>query len=104
MAYDFIVHGNFAHVLYWNMPWTEQMLDEKTKSELVFNQRTMPYVILTHVMDTLGHPLLAAYFWKVNDWNLKEICTWPVLISTYSFSRVWSLVCLSFGSTIENAN
>ena len=78
-------------------------------------------IIIIHIFDLLGHPLLTYYFWrrynnnknnnnnnnnsnnsiattpppdnrdKNNDKSIHiidEICTWPVLISAYIFSRV----------------
>lgn len=75
----------------------------------------------SHVLDLLGHPILTYYFWrryKNDSGNLKtsitnsngnntenstgsscrsigcfdDVCTWPIVISAYLYSRVWSLV------------
>jgi hypothetical protein len=87
-----------------------------------FVMSSHPLIPLTiiHIFDLLGHPLLTYYFWRRYNNNsnsnnftttiptpppdngdnnnnksihiVDEICTWPVLISAYLFSRAWSIV------------
>lgn len=106
MLYDLVVHGRFAHILHLNMPFTHRMvviLDDANNNNngqlrqqtVVYNEHTLPFIFLSHALDTLGHPVLALYFWKINNWDIGRICTWPVLVSAYMLSRTWSLVRLS---------
>lgn len=62
-------------------------------------------MFVSHILDLLGHPLLTYYFWwkhrcnkRDSKTNLKQnkaddeiIFTWPVILSAYCYSRVWSL-------------
>jgi hypothetical protein len=51
-------------------------------------------MVSSHMLDLLGHPLLTYYFWrrhKMNGGTAKDIfLSWPVLLSTYLYSRMWS--------------
>ena len=96
LMYDLVVHGRFAHILHLNMPFTERMVKEndhgRQQAAIAYNEHTLPFILLSHILDTLGHPVLALYYWKVNNWDICRICTWPVLVSAYLLSRTWSLV------------
>eukprot|EP00977_Amphora_coffeiformis_P013107 scaffold3364_cov161-Amphora_coffeaeformis.AAC.2 len=100
LLYDWYVNGRFAHILYWNMPesMTQHMINEQA---VIYNPASMSVMCLAHLFDTLGHPVLAYYFWrrsapKTNDlpksftWTCR--CSWSVLICSYLLSRIWSLV------------
>merc|ERR1712151_691081 len=52
-------------------------------------------MILSHILDLIGHPLLTYYFWiehKKQDGKLSEVFSWPVVVSTYMYSRLWSAI------------
>mmetsp|Transcript_27336 Transcript_27336/g.60225 ORF Transcript_27336/g.60225 Transcript_27336/m.60225 type:complete len:277 (-) Transcript_27336:2774-3604(-) len=61
-------------------------------------------MFVSHILDFLGHPLLTYYFWwkynskndsetnpKQNIENNETIFTWPVIVTAYCSSRIWSL-------------
>lgn len=98
MLYDLVMYGRLAHILHLNMPFTDRMVILAATNNVqivVYNEQTLPYILFSHLLDTLGHPVLALYYWKVNNCDICRICTWPVLVSAYMLSRTWSLVRLS---------
>jgi hypothetical protein len=62
---------------------------------------------LSHALDLLAHPLLTYYFWRKHSQGggggtthtlngggggtLKQVLSWPVIVSAYLFSRCWSM-------------
>lgn len=104
LCYDGLMHGRFAHILYWNMParMTVYMLSPDDAS-IVYNAVSIAVMGLAHALDTLGHPVLAYYFWKqstpprdINNNNNTETSifarfSWSTLICSYLLSRVWSI-------------
>jgi hypothetical protein len=112
MLYDLFLYGRLAHILHLNMPFTDRMVVavigngnsgnssgnstlSAGRQTVVYNEYTLPYIFVSHVLDMLGHPVLALYYWKINGWDMGRIFTWPVLVSAYLLSRTWSLVRLS---------
>ena len=115
LLWECIYHGRYFDALYNNV---DVLYDYIPSS--VMSSHTFTPIIIIHIFDLLGHPLLTYYFWrrynnnnnnnsnnsiattpppdnrdKNNDKSIHiidEICTWPVLISAYIFSRVWSIV------------
>ncbi|KAL9185947.1 hypothetical protein ACHAXT_003724 [Thalassiosira profunda] len=106
IANDWFVDGIFCHSLYRNMPGaiTQHMLrevpgeDGGKGSYEMFDHEDMSAVmakVISHVLDTLGHPLLAYLFWVLHrkaGGTLKDVLSWPVIVFAWHFSRVWSLV------------
>ena len=110
LLWECIYHGRYFDALYNNV----DVLYDYIPSSIMSSHPFTPIIII-HIFDLLGHPLLTYYFWlrynnnnnsiattpppdnrdKNNDKSIHiidEICTWPVLISAYIFSRVWSIV------------
>jgi hypothetical protein len=92
---DYCLYGPFGRILYNNMPHCMMQHMVMPSGELVYSQMGMYMMGLSHVLDTLGHPILAYYFvhrhYK-DGGNLDSLLTWRVIISTYMLSRIWSLV------------
>jgi hypothetical protein len=117
LLWECIYHGRFFDALYNNV----DVLYDYMPSFVMSSHPLIPITII-HVFDLLGHPLLTYYFWRrynnINNNNnisnttiptppngdndnnknnesihiVDEICTWPVLIAAYLFSRTWSIV------------
>ena len=95
LIYDWLQHGRFAHILYWNMPevMTQYMMNEH--KEVVYNEKSLPIMGLAHAFDTLGHPILAFYFWKITSNDATSVYarfSWSVLLAAYLLSRCWSFL------------
>lgn len=108
LVHDLVVHDRFCHALYKNMPssMTAVMLDDQ--GDFVKSNLSLLYMGLSHVLDTIGHPLVTYLFWYLhcrhskNSSNIKNntrtisnnvssVLTWPVLVATFLTSRLWSL-------------
>ena len=53
------------------------------------------YKFLSHVLDTIGHPMIVYLFWRIHkshQGTLKDLLSWPVLILAWHMSRFWSIV------------
>jgi hypothetical protein len=116
LLWECIYHGRYFDALYNNV----DVLYDYIPSSVMSSHPFTPIAII-HIFDLLGHPLLTYYFWRRYNNNknnnssnnsiattpppdnrdnnnsksihiIDEICTWPVLISAYIFSRVWSIV------------
>eukprot|EP00187_Rhodella_violacea_P017741 CAMPEP_0184731408 /NCGR_PEP_ID=MMETSP0314-20130426/50818_1 /TAXON_ID=38298 /ORGANISM="Rhodella maculata, Strain CCMP 736" /LENGTH=275 /DNA_ID=CAMNT_0027197789 /DNA_START=1 /DNA_END=828 /DNA_ORIENTATION=+ len=102
LTYDWVRHGHFARILYWNLP---EVLTRYAIVEEVPWRARIAARVLAHVLDTLGHPVLALYFWRrqylmlqrnnhgketTRNSLLASVATWPVIFSTYFMSRYWS--------------
>ena len=123
LAYDWYQHGRWGHILYWNMPsvMTQYMIvseqgDGNTNGNptVIYTATSMSVMALAHVLDTIGHPILAYYFWKTsapsNDiascsrksassthsggaWHsFWTRFSWPVIFGSYLLSRGWSVL------------
>mmetsp|Transcript_2022 Transcript_2022/g.2821 ORF Transcript_2022/g.2821 Transcript_2022/m.2821 type:complete len:308 (-) Transcript_2022:263-1186(-) len=92
IMYDLYKNGRFGHILLWNMPssMTAVMLDENNQVRYNTNER-LAVILLSHLLDTLAHPALALYFWKLNQFKVSNVLTWSIVISTYCLSRTWSM-------------
>ena len=103
LLYDGYAHGRFAHILYWNMPegMTQHMLT--ADGQVLYNSTSVGVMCLAHLFDTLGHPLLAYYFWRKSAPNNNSDSTpsttsiwtrfsWSALLLSYLLSRIWSLL------------
>lgn len=95
LAYEYFYHGRFMDALHKNMP--QIMVNVMVKDgNLDFNSKqSICIMIISHVLDLLGHPLLTYYFWRKHESHggkLSEVFSWPVVISTYMYSRLWSFV------------
>ena len=79
--------------------------DESESSYIILNTYTaMAMKILSHILDTLGHPGLAYLFYRLhcnefrtnNDDNSRsvwrDILSWEVITSAWYLSRLWSMV------------
>ena len=55
---------------------------------------------LAHALDLLGHPLLTYFFWrrhKENNGTATDVfLSWPVILSSYFFSRLWAMTHLVY--------
>lgn len=104
---DYQLHGRFAHILYWNMPSImKQHMVEGDTGPLHPTTMGLAMRILSHTLDTAGHPILAYVFWRRhcaqhnkqqqqhgdNASPLSTLLTWPVIVATYVLSRIWSIV------------
>lgn len=107
---DFWCHGRFWHILYMNMPaaMTNAMtvVQEGGTTVVHFTALSMSVMLLSHALDTFAHPGLTYLLWKRHSEAhgssdvttrtatsaLQSILTWPVIISTYLTSRLWSVV------------
>jgi hypothetical protein len=102
IIYDYLAYGNIFAILYRNMPTalTEIMVEEgKVNYESWESTSTM---VLSHVLDFLGHPVLTYYFWcqyKKRGGTIVNLLSWDVVAATWLFSRSWSLThsCYNFG-------
>lgn len=103
LGYDWYQHGRFGHILYWNMPsiMTQYILDDSSTNnhQVIYNPTSIAVMLLAHVLDTVGHPLLAYYFWNRRQpqaprrgSSSSAAFSWSILLSTYALSRVWSLL------------
>lgn len=93
ISYDWYKYNNFFAILYWNMP---SSLTNIMVQDGVVNYETWESIgtmVLSHVLDTLAHPLLAYYFWRKHTekgGTVKSLLSWDVVVSTWIFSRMWS--------------
>jgi hypothetical protein len=93
---DLYLNGRFCQVLYKNMPttMTDYMVDSQTGSLVTDNWQSLTVMALSHLLDTLGHPILTFVFWRLHcraGGSLKDLFSWNVVVSTYMLSRLWSL-------------
>jgi len=77
---------------------------ESESSYIILNTYTaMAMKILTHILDTVGHPGLAYLFYRLhcsefrtNDDNnssvWRDILSWEVIVTSWHLSRLWSMV------------
>mmetsp|Transcript_14846 Transcript_14846/g.22841 ORF Transcript_14846/g.22841 Transcript_14846/m.22841 type:complete len:284 (+) Transcript_14846:2-853(+) len=111
MACDYVWHGRFGHLLYRNMPTAlmSYMIEEYTSETHNIILKHDDYLLsygamgVAHLLDFLGHPILCWYFWKKSASyyscdnnknktnNAVAVLTWPIIITTYLFSRLWSI-------------
>jgi hypothetical protein len=98
IANDWYWNGKFCHVLYHNMPstMTNVMVDStsQTNSLLLDSWQSLLVMGLSHLLDTLGHPLLTLYFYRLHcnaGGSLRDLFSWNIVVSTYMLSRLWSL-------------
>lgn len=89
-------HGEFMTILYENMPDAIKhgIFDNETDRIDYTSPLALKMMLVAHMLDFLGHPLLTFFFWyrhRSRGGTLSEILTWPVILSTYLFSRIWSL-------------
>ncbi|KAL7539069.1 hypothetical protein ACHAXR_013274 [Thalassiosira sp. AJA248-18] len=100
IANDWYVDG--FSILYRNMPGSmlpymvEEQPDGSDSSYIILNTYSSWVMkVLSHVLDTIGHPGLAYLFWKLHrksHGTLSDILTWPIIVFAWHLSRVWSLV------------
>jgi hypothetical protein len=95
LANDLYWNGKFCHVLYKNMPdiMTNVMLDSRTKV-LLQSWEALSVMGVSHILDTLAHPLLTLYVWRLHcrsGGSLRDLFSWNIIVSTYALSRLWSL-------------
>ena len=101
LVYDYMQYGKLFHILYRNMPslLTEKMIiivnGDNNGTILDYESWTsINTMFLSHVLDTLGHPLLTFHFWrqhqKADGGTLASLLSWDVILSTWIFSRCWS--------------
>jgi hypothetical protein len=63
--------------------------------EILNTNKAWMYKFLSHVLDTLGHPVIVYLFWRIHKnygetW--KNVLSWPVIILAWHTSRLWSMV------------
>jgi len=100
LLYDcYCSNGPFGRILYHNMPeiMAQHMVVSTSNKggNLLYTPMGIVMMIASHVLDAIGHPLLAYYFIRKHlqnggTWN--TLLTWPMIGSTYLLSRVWSFV------------
>ena len=94
LAYEYVQHGRFLDVLFKNMPetMTAQMINAST-GELNYESMTSLWtMLLAIVIDFCFHPFQTYCFWRRHDGKLAGLLSWNVIISSYLFSRLWSVI------------
>ncbi|CAJ1934352.1 unnamed protein product [Cylindrotheca closterium] len=91
---DLLKYGNFFKILYWNMP--SSLTNVMVQDGIVHYDtwESIGTMALSHVLDTLGHPLLTYYFWckhTEKGGTFKSLLSWDIVVATWLFSRTWSL-------------
>jgi hypothetical protein len=108
IANDWYWNGKFCHVLYLNMPstMTTVMLDSTSETSVLLLDSWQSVAVMgaSHVLDTLGHPLLTLYFYRLHSrsgGSLRDLLSWNIVVSTYMLSRLWSLThtLYNYGTT-----
>ena len=117
---EYLAEGGFCHTLYRNMPGAmlPHMVEEHGavgNYTILDGHMALLMKVLSHALDTLGHPGLAYLFWKLelksqsttttaspnNGRNsnkisiaspLRDVLTMPVIVASWHLSRTWSLV------------
>lgn len=95
---EYISDGNFCHALYRNMPQSivDQVVVQKEEGYEMLNTNTAwMYKFLSHVLDTLGHPVIVYLFWRIHKSygeTCKDLLSWPVIIMAWHTSRFWSML------------
>ena len=108
IATDWFVDNTFCHTLYRNMPESIMFYmikeDESESSYIILNTYTaMAMKILSHVLDTVGHPGLAYLFYRIHSNEFRrtndnsrsvwrDILSWEVIVTAWHLSRIWSMV------------
>lgn len=109
LIYEYVQHDRFCHPLYKNMPsmlmqyyWIPVDVNIDTFQRVVplhgldFESATaLVAMVAAHLLDFVAHPLLTYYFWRRHSTrkggSIKQVLTWPVIVSSYLYSRLWSL-------------
>ena len=92
---DLLLHNRFCHILYMNMPAVlKSAIVDEQHGAVMYNITSLAAMCLSHALDTLLHPGLVYLLWRAHSRKTAdaEILTWPVIISTYLVSRLWSVV------------
>ena len=92
---DYYWHGPFGRILYHNMPNCMVQNMANPTGALIYTPMGIFMMSLSHLLDALGHPLLAYYFIQLHfkaggTWD--SLLTWSTILGTYTLSRIWSLV------------
>ena len=120
IIFDWLADGTFCHTLYRNMPCVmmQYMIDDgededetspitmTSDSYIILNTySSLIMKALSHILDLLLHPGLAYLFYRIHHnqhyhnnsssksssiW--KDILTWPIIVSAWHLSRIWSMV------------
>mmetsp|Transcript_11089 Transcript_11089/g.18500 ORF Transcript_11089/g.18500 Transcript_11089/m.18500 type:complete len:264 (-) Transcript_11089:1066-1857(-) len=92
---DLHLHGRFCHILYMNMPTVMKVVMVDLDGGIKYSSDSMMMMALSHALDTILHPGLVYLFWRshiASGGTLKSIFAWDVIVATYVFSRLWSIV------------
>lgn len=91
LAYECFYHGRFMDALHKNVPLSQVMKNLIVKhGNLDFNSwKSILVMILSHIIDGIGHPLIAYYFY---GGKLSGAFSWPVIISTCMHSRLQNII------------
>lgn len=95
ITFEFFFHGRFCDALYKNMPsvLVDEIVDPVTGAPDFESTNSLVAMLICHVLDFIGHPLLAYHFWrKSRTESNNALLEWPVMIASYCFSRTWSIV------------
>lgn len=91
LTYDYVRHGRMGHILYRNMPFSEHMMDGSNSGDhLTIVEGALGWKLLSHVLDTLGHPVLTYYYWSRCATYQEVLGDWNTIIPTLLLSRFWS--------------
>uniref|UniRef100_A0A7S2IGE7 Uncharacterized protein n=1 Tax=Helicotheca tamesis TaxID=374047 RepID=A0A7S2IGE7_9STRA len=101
IANDFLRHSRFCDILYMNMP--EVMLSFMTDGEgnLIYTTSSLCIMALSHALDTFLHPGVTYLLWRAHcrsGGTVQTLMTWPVIVSTFIFSRFWSCFHIYYNS------
>ena len=92
---DYFIHSRFFNILYMNMP--EIIVSALTDSDgkILYTTEVIPLKLLSNLLDILLHPGIVYLLYKAHCKSSatpnKDLFSWPVIISTFTMSRFWSV-------------
>ena len=112
MVTDVLFHGRpFCRLLYQNMPstMTRHMFEhhDPHSGALIYSTTSMMVMLLSNVLDLLGHPILTYWFWcrhRKQGGTLRDLMEWPVIGTMYLYSLFFLVSLLLFPSCRKQAS
>jgi hypothetical protein len=77
-----------------NMPLAMKKVMVDPHGQVLNTTESLAVMFVSHALDTLLHPGIVYLLWRAHSCSCpkKEMVTWPVIISTFLTSRIWSAV------------
>lgn len=101
VVHDYLYYSRFCHLLYNNMPQNMRTLmltnTKLASGGINTDTASLACIALTHMIDILAHPLITYAIWKMHTsrgGTLRSLVTWDIIVATYAFSRLYSMVHL----------